>query len=948
MAARRRGGRHVVNPVTGRLISVASGQYNLLLRSGVMADIGEEELVPVFRTGIVMTVTNVFDPSNLEDVVERRGTQFVLDPQATAAANRFVRGEPWATTLGANGHLPLWYARFAARFTFGNVPTVYARNPDDHDGPGVPPDPAGIQEQIRFMNDIGQFQNRASNPWMLPIKDLDLNQDLDDDEGRCMTRFAGMPVSRNVAEAIRQLDQANIPAVVYDMFGNVWFKTRHPLQNKRMRRGVSAGGHMYILNAKRVELVNEPKFPLEMMQPTPADWCRANRQIMWRDGRSYHTSLGVFSDNIDLEPWMMELMKLIPRGSGFDLRVLETFQRSTVQLDYEDPMLNVLWDPDNYFAIDIAKCYWRVFDACVHGFCGFGFFKPNLFTVWRPYNDEEVTTRAFYRTSSDLSFLGLTTAIIPGHTVLLLQQYGVEVNLTAWLPMEFGPLTDRRLRAMCAEIRRDDDKMRGYRLINGVFGRVQLIKDVWVLLPEIHPVEAHWYRSHGRTVINNVVQEADACMNLVSNYYIHVSVVHLANYMVLRKRFKIEQSHGLRPVKVKTDALVYPFDTDLALKSACGDMDDYDEVNGGQQPRLLCRWVMQDLPDQLPRYYPFTWSPCTDVLIPHMGTGNASFLGAPGTGKTTIALGLFDSPMRPPEYAITMTNRGVMRLKEKCRLHGIPTTCMTIHKFLGIGISDKQPINPWVLQRKYANETIVLVDEYQSVPTKYWTMLQMLWNGGRGVFFRFCGDENQVSAIEDVIYKTSWTPWMGERHEMKHDYRNDPALIQAREELLEQCLEVNYIWSPYGDPVHQMNIAFRVPTVERVNAMYVSKHRLEWGDDGRYVVLKQSKRYGLETGELLIRHGDTMRRWCGGDSVVLPLSVMKALRDSKILDWGWAVTIHKMLGETITEPYTIWDWDDDCYLPNYARVKYTALTRGRVLDAIEFRGPFDDIAVRIT
>lgn len=240
---------------------------------------------------------------------------------------------------------------------------------------------------------------------------------------------------------------------------------------------------------------------------------------------------------------------------------------------------------------------------------------------------------------------------------------------------------------------------------------------------------------------------------------------------------------------------------------------------------------------------------------------------------------------------------------------------------------------------RYKDTDVVLVDEYQCVETRLWPYFQYLYS--RGVRFRFCGDEDQINSIEDSSWSVKYFPFMGKRINMVRDVRNDVSLIQLREAILEHRVEIGIHVSPDAmrgieEPIrHAINLAYRRPVVEIINRRYVLQHGLRWGDDGRYVAMRKGS--GFQKGEVWIRTGDMMT--CGSMTKTVSLNEMESLRDRELLHWGWAVTVHKMIGETITDPFTIWDVDFSCHLPGYTAILYTAITRGVSLEFIEFRPP---------
>ena len=137
------------------------------------------------------------------------------------------------------------------------------------------------------------------------------------------------------------------------------------------------------------------------------------------------------------------------------------------------------------------------------------------------------------------------------------------------------------------------------------------------------------------------------------------------------------------------------------------------------------------------------------------------------------------------------------------------------------------------------------------------------------------------------------------------------------------------------------NISFTNPTRKFVNRMFVRMRQLSWLDDGPYIARKAHKTSGLCKGEMLYRGSG---QWFRGSPDGPVLNDLPDRTSENVLEWAWCVTIHNTIGETFTDPYTIWDTGH----PLFSKaLMYTAVTRGISLAQITFRSCVPKNAVAI-
>lgn len=941
--------RTVVNPISGNRIPVDSDMYHYLTRSGFLVDNGDDELQFVVPLGANLELLSFWSPSRASIVQRHR--YFPINTYAMRdAVNAWIAGGNWALVAP---YIPdAFYRELGAVWRIGYIEVT--RNVDDAHGPPLTVRNTRATAALEFMRNL---INRSDEPLRLPIKNLILNPG--GDKGQCLAQFLGVGEVNppTLGQCIDLANTLNIPCVIYDIFGKVVLKSRHSLTTRRhVRRGVTAGGHMYILdpNTKRVELIREPVTPLAHVLGDELDvhrWLSSQNCALWREGNAYLTHYGMFVDGVVMKGWMETLLTHTPRSAGFDLRVLESLRSTTCHLNMQSPMLSWYHDNENLVTIDMNKCYYRVFAAMVEHECPFVTWYPTVFAQWRPLTDDCIRSNWFYAIrgrEKDLRAFGLYSGVLPGMTLHLLNDvWNLDLQPYAFLALDtMAKAYPLQVTSTVSELAGDQDAMREFQIMNGIFGRVDSTIHKLICLGKLDDHERMWYETrHGISVRGDVLMQNEQRISVLNHYHIYLSVVHQANYWVIQKIAEIYQTFkGAMPVRIKTDSLTY------RATEVLGQEVSFDVVRTDICPftrRFICDWKYEELPDVLPPHHSYRWAdPCT-VLNELRAPRNQAFLGEPGTGKTYMAMGCTGA-MCPPDYALAYTNRGKIRLQQLAQQNGFyDVKCSTIHSFAraynDAGISNHKVIRSLIKQ--IPRGSIILVDEYQSIPSMFWSLFQAIWSECEA-YFRFCGDEDQVSAIERTCNRVSYVPFMGERIVLTHDWRNEPLVVELRNSILRGTG-----FPPFTDrlfvsvtaKLRRINLAFRVPTCKYVNERYVTEHHLQWGDQGTLIAVLMTRHPNYINGEVLIRgQCDTLIRPTG-HAFRATQAQLDALRQQEVLDWGYCTTVHKSVGETIVGPYTLWDVDatavkNDEY-PEYRRIMYTGVTRTEKLDQLEFRGP---------
>jgi hypothetical protein len=491
------------------------------------------------------------------------------------------------------------------------------------------------------------------------------------------------------------------------------------------------------------------------------------------------------------------------------------------------------------------------------------------------------------------------------------------------------PWFDRRTKSknddLVREIASDPAKQKLFARVVGCWGKLRHREDLHVQIPEHEGRdEEHWYYEthYNAGKSHDCIHREDQYIVPINRYYAYMAVVLSANLFITDAINHIHANTGVYPCMIKTDCLTYTrSDSVVAQLQALVD-----------NPESILKWHWQEMPATI----------CAERISPpleidtsgvYRGHTNVTLTGIPGAGKTYRGLGLGSGAAAPPEVVATYNNRGVARLAATCL--DLPLSqrprCMTVHRLAKCGLVLKRQ-SYHDMRYAYPDGTVVMIDEYQSVPQAFWSVFFFLHE--RGVRFRFVGDYEQVDAVDPHTaggYVPVWTPFMGEYIRLTTNYRNDPTVTQWAQQVLAQTFNAHITVHP-GFIQDDMNLAFRNSTVDYINDHFVRENGLMWGGPGKYLANVTSHYRRVYKGQVLTREGDEMTR-PDGSRFVLPVVSARGY------SWGWATTIHQSVGSTIPEDYTIWDYVPGLWDPAYKKLLYTAITRAKTSAQISFAGP---------
>jgi len=768
----------------------------------------------------------------------------------------------------------------------------------------------------------------ADKALRIPFSNVDWN---DGDDDKCVDRFLGldldpMPLARTVRGMTELAALYGFGLKLYDVLGGI-MSERLQLpgdDSTDQYRGIVFNRHLYpIKDLREPALILKPTVRYQShddvyntMHETGSALYRINDTYYVNGVGLMRMAKSVFED------WMGDLLMVLRPSHGWDPATMTIIKQASMPAIYDAPCVADGLDESHFVAFDASKCYYHAFryymksSTAVVG-------VPSVFERFRPLRDgERVPKEDHYyymiEIESDLwrPRLGLLRNVVLGMTRRVLEAFGVPIRVTHVLEIQsrasLGEATRKKVLEMIDGW--DDVQKKKYAIVNGIMGRVARVKTYQFRVN--NEIEANYYveQYNASRQGDTILVERDS-FEVVNKVHWHSAVIHTATTAILHHALRIHRGTGKWPVRIKVDSLTY-------------------RIRDFQSPFDRSGMEYLDRVFEIPMFTGAPWhrEPITDppaYIAPpsyrrlEVGAAeqyaNITYMGPPGVGKTHKAL--HDHAV---DLSVCFSNKGARRVGGK-----------TIHSALGLWGEHGVPTLDQLRNK------LIFIDEFQSVPRRLIAHCVRAYHEV-GARFIFAMDVNQLPPVGEYPLKPYGSPFLGNVVELTHEWRNDAELVAARRGILThpctfrpplQPVTVDAAGVAHFDiNPDAMCIAYRRQVCKRVNERMVQIKGINFGDEqGRYIASKPHRKTGVLQSELLKRRGN---RWVRSDGTTFEWPLERA---KKFIDWGFCVTIHKMIGETVDGPLAIFDWD---FIGMDRFIKYTAVTRAKRLADVTFYPSF--------
>lgn len=820
----------------------------------------------------------------------------------------------------------------AVEFEWG--PYLWQAGGVDRPGPGNGRDGVQLNAQGLLQQMINRrAQLRLEDPLTIPFTNVAMNRA---PGNLCVDQFLGISVpedaDRGVDGVIELAKAHRIPVVLFDVLGCVRASTSAEAERSKgagVKRAVVYNNHVYpLVSGTKPQLIKKPIHVVEdqhdMLRVYDPSGENTGAMFYQRNNMFYLAHTGDPTlDGVHVpmptayEEWMDSLIDVVPVGAGWDPVVWSMVRPSAQSLLYNHPMVCAVPERE-LIAVDMTKCYFHVLWTLLSRN---QLFDVDLFCQWEEMTEDHVIEwYCYYRVDchvTQLRELGLMSNIMPGDMLSLLQREEPRAGWKATHFVKFKPMSGRVMHKMSTVVDAwfgDADKMKKYAVINGIFGRVVQRQQLNIDVPEpeerAYYEQKHNFRSHGAFLMRE-----DATERVAHRFHVHAHVINMANVFVLKQMFAIRRATGARPWRIKVDSLTYrkvdlttPFHPDghATLRNIVdGELWHTEEAKHPTMEAPMPR--VHPVPPQAPQY-----------------PGNRTFIGPPGTGKTHRALAL------PHDLAICYSNKGARRVNGK-----------TLHAAFKVW-HDEADLTGDNRVLEDLRDKVVVVDEAQAAPRRFWAMFEHAYRH-MGTRFIFAMDPDQLSPVNELPVHI--IPLCGDVEELVIDHRNDASLVTARQQVLDGTFQPSLrpwmhtgLFAEVPPVLTKINIAYTNRACARVNEMVAEALGVTFGESGMYIACDTIKRPELYNGEIL-----WAQPWTDVDGnrafVVMddePRTIHLTPRQvQRLLKFAYCTTVHKQIGETFREDFTIWETDHPLM---DRRILYTAITRGCSMRQITFRG----------
>lgn len=934
------------NPLTGHSVRIGGPTFHRLVEPrgpfvvrSPEHDRENRQLILSLRNVDYVYIDSIWNPSPPPATEERRSRE-PATPALREALRRILVGDgTWYTEvyLGnqalANAQRELmigsFWAQHAHIIRFG--PYTLEIPPTGAEGDAlVHPSRENLRDYI--------LQHRVlhDNPLHLPYSNIDLNAGSDE---QCLKRFlGGIEVEpKTMAGLCQAAARSGIAIRIWDVLGEVMhFQCRGMdvsvarQNNDMLRSGILYNGHIYPLRDPERFDDDRPKLNRESAGSYNEDGevveqLQSMHAMIYKRNRLWYTPNGVYSRRSDVyKEWMGDMFRTMPLSSGWNLWTLRLLKHSALSLYMRHRELTQL-TPTRHIAIDMSTCYYRAFLDLAQSGC---LLHPDLYACWEPIDNLPVCTSrttatmlpiydiewySFYALSGQAvssgelqDKFGLLTNIVSGRLLQMLLDHGV--NVRPFAKVRFQPLSDRathRIRDQLLQYQDAREQKKAMALVIGMCGRTTHEESLDL---EMHrDDEAQYYiRRYGMWWAPGripMLKYRKSYPNIINHFIYHLQVIHHANFLVLRKAISIRDRTLRWPIRICVDSLTYgktaQIEDHLRTEVANDEAWHLETCHA----RQLAQRTFRNLDPLGQNPEPWPWI-------------SQTFYGPPGTGKTTRALA------QDHDLGVAPTNKRARSVRG-----------MTLHALFQARVEQYWFRKPRSTILPLHGPFHLIVDEAQSVSRRMMAAVVQAMITNPQLKVTFAMDLQQLTPVGEA--PVDFQPFHGELKMLCHNYRNDAAIVLARKNILAfgRAGVPPELWQPLSNLETRWtmrNIAFTNKTCAVVNRFVRHKSGIEYfSDEGALAICNQQFGH-IERNQLLQRRrGHYWLELPDGEWSEYFISDEDVHR---YFSWAFCLTAHRTLGDTITDPLTIWDINI-----MQTRELYTAFCRAKSIDQITVR-----------
>lgn len=932
------------NPLTNRLV-VLDGPTWRRMRDGWIPGVVVVETtgaIGVDPTTYQFRVTQIHNPSPPPDFLDRDSVQ-PFPPEVQQHVRDVVRGViplDWDILLRGVEY-DVWLHEHTAEVTIG--PYIFRQ---DQALQGLPP-PPGTREDPPPL-----FPLQDCRPWYLPFSNVSLNEAPDGNDNLCVQRILD---SYGLKDLIRENPSIQDlmaycaaraqPITIYDGWGQVWHTwdtdTPRSIYGISMPMHVIAmRGHLYPLHSGLPKFVDGPtrvygEDPYTFMQMLTTKRIAIYRvDDRFLVGPNPHMPAGVYERmppadapppaqmappgdpgmsmvfdclrNIDEYPWLLSDVKLIKRLL-LPLNLPSPLMPSTTQ-----------WQifKSDYLSIDMSKCYYHVLECLAKDGIG----VPDPFeSAWKvPAIPCQYLTFDYTRErllvlleEAPVRF-GIRTNLVSGEMYNLLRDMGATPVARKYMRLRVDPFRfmPRKDGVVHGRMMPDDaEKKTIGAFLTGMCGKVCENMSTIFGSDGMSEEEVEYYvKRYDFTDIGSLLMGNRQEYFAVNRLHVHLAVILTANYRVLEmmRRVQLLRPRCL-PVRIRTDSLMYrKKDLKTPHRTAKQTLD----LALVASPH---EWHEEEVRDTVMFATPVRVEfPTSEFFFYYLR--NRSFIGPPGTGKTTAALA------EPHDLRATFSNRNARRING-----------MTMHALFSLVVGMRQlPDFTKVTGMR------IVVDEAQCLNRYMWMLMRKAYHEYHTTWL-LAMDQRQLAPVGEAPIPME-SPMYGQVTRLTIDYRNDEAIQRARELAWDMMFTPPYYKSLSEGPITKVNIAYDNIQVDRINAFVASHFGIKFGDPALYIATKDVPSKGISNGSLFQRQGDSMYDAELERTVTVPMKTLL-----KFFKLALCTTVHKRIGTGVdpSEQLTIWGMEPGTTMQRDRHVLYTAVSRGYMYNQLVFRSTFN-------